>query len=317
VIRYSKDIAQKSQFDISGIIKMLGIHRSKYYDWQKRIGIENNHNGAEPKQHWLTPEEQKAVLDFARSYIASHQYYLNDGYRRITYAGIDKNLFACSPTTVYRLLSKAGLLKKWKNSKTSSKGSGFKQPLQAHQHWHTDIKHINYHGTFLFLISIMDGYSRFIVHHDIRTSMTTHDVGVVIERAREKYPEFKPDIISDNGSQYKSKDFQQYLKEVGLKHIRTSPSYPQSNGKIERFHRSFEEECLRTTSMINLEDARLQVEKYVDYYNNHRLHSALFYLRPIDFLKGNVEELLKIRQSKLDHAGENRKKYWENIKNVA
>ena len=317
MIRYSKDIEQKSHFGISRVIKMLGVNRSKYYDWQKRIGIENNHNGEQPKQHWLTPEEQKAILDFAGTYISSHQYYLNDGYRRITYAGIDKNLFACSPTTVYRLLSKTGLLKKWKNSKTSSKGSGFNQPLKPHQHWHTDIKYINYKGTFLFFISIMDGYSRYIVHHELRSSMTEYDVEIVLQRALEKYPDVKPKIISDNGSQYISRDFRIYLREVGLQHIRTSSSYPQSNGKIERFHRSLEEECLRTTSMLNLKDARLQVERYVDHYNHIRLHSSLFYLRPVDFLSGNVEELLKARQDKLDQAVEYRKKYWESKINVA
>lgn len=317
MIEYVKDIVHKSHFKITNMIKLLGINKSKYYEWCSRYGQENKHNGEQPKRHWLTPLEQEAILDFAKSYILSHQYYLNDGYRRITYAGIDKNLFACSPTTVYRLLSTAGLLKKWKIGKTSSKGSGFKQPIKPHKHWHTDIKYINYKGTFLFLISIMDGYSRYIVYHELRSSMTEFDIEIVIQRALEKYPEHKPRIISDNGSQYTSKDFQLYMKEVGLKHIRTSPSYPQSNGKIERFHRSLEEECLRTTSMINMDDARNQVAKYIDHYNNERLHSSLFYLRPVDFLNGHVQELLKERQEKLDKAVEARQKYWEGKINVA
>jgi len=133
----------------------------------------------------------------------------------------------------------------------------------------------------------------------------------------EKYPGKKPRLISDNGSQYISNDFREYLKEAGLQHVKTSRSYPQSNGKIERYHKSMEEECLRTSSMINLEDAREQVARYVDHYNNKRLHSSLFYLRPVDFLNGNVDELLKARQDKLDKATENRRKYWEAKKNVA
>jgi putative transposase len=230
--------------------------------------------------------------------------------------GIDKNIFACSPTSVYRVLSKAGLLSKWKNRR-SSKGTGYKQPLAPYKEWHTDIKHINFQGTFLFFISILDGYSRYIVHHELRTSMTEHDVEVVLQRALEKYPGKKPKLITDNGSQYLSKDFQLYLKEVGLQHIRTSPSYPQSNGKIERLHRTLEEECVRTTSMISLSDARQQIENYVEHYNNHRLHSALFYLRPVDFLTGDVDNLLKVRQEKLDKASNERQKYWENKKSVA
>jgi transposase InsO family protein len=289
---------------------MIGIGRAKYYDWAKRLGSENNSNRQLPKQHWLTPEEKQSIIEFAKRYITINQYYLSDGYRRITYNGIDANVFACSPASVYRVLSKAGLLSKWRNKKSSKKGNGFNQPLEPHQHWHTDIKHINYKGTFLFFISIIDGFSRYIVHHELRTSMTEYDVEMVVQRAIEKYPDKKPRIISDNGSQYISKDFKIYMKEVGLQHIRTSTAYPQSNGKIERFHRSLEQECLRPGSLINLEDARQQVDKYVDYYNNNRLHSALFYLRPVDFLKGNVDELLNIRQEKLDLATVNRSIYW-------
>lgn len=296
---------------------MTGIGRCKYYDWAKRFGSENNHNGQMPKKHWLTPEEKQAVIDYARSYIGSHQYYLHDGYRRICYMGIDDNAFACSPTSVYRVLKDAGLLAKWRGKKTSSKGSGFKQPDGTHQQWHTDIKYVNYKGTFLFFISVMDGYSRYIVHHELRASMNEFDVQIVLQRALEKYPDKKPKLISDNGSQYISKDFQSYLRELGLQHIKTSPSYPQSNGKIERFHRSLEEECIRTTSMINLSDARKQIAEYVDHYNNIRLHSALFYLRPVDFLNSNIDNLLKARQDKLDKATEKRYEYWQKKRIIA
>lgn len=296
---------------------MLNISRSKYYQWKQREGIENKHNGQQPKKRWTTHEEIQAVIDFARKHINSLQYYCRDGYRRIAYMGIDENVFACSPTTAYRILSKAGLLSKWKSNKRSSKGTGYKQPLEPHQEWHTDIKYVNHRGTFLFFIGVMDGYSRYIVHHELRVSMTEKDVEIVVQRALEKYPDKKPKLISDNGSQYISNDFREYLKEVGLRHVKTSRSYPQSNGKIERYHKSMEEECLRTTSMITLDDAREQVANYVDHYNNKRLHSSLFYLRPVDFLNGNVDELLKTRQDKLDKAAEKRRRYWEENKNVA
>lgn len=296
---------------------MIGINRVKYYDWLNRVNLPNHHNGQQPRKRWLTPEEQQSIIDYARKYIGSHEYYLKDGYRRITYNGIDDNMFACCPSTVYRVLSKAGLLTKWKNKTHSKKGKGFVQPLKPHQEWHTDIKYINFRGTYLFFIGIIDGYSRYIIHHEIRTSMTEFDVEIVLQRALEKYPNEKPKLITDNGGQYVSKDFQVYLKEVGLRHIRTSPSYPQSNGKIERFHRTLDEECLSTSSMISIDDARNQVAKYIDHYNNHRLHSSLFYLRPVDFLTGNVDLLLKLRQEKIDKASNDRIKYWENKNNVA
>lgn len=317
VVKYCADIVDRSHLKIGQLIKMLCIHRSKYYVWLHRLGTENLHNGKQPKSHWLTPDERRRIIDFAGKFIASHQYYLQDGYRRIAYMGIDENAFACSPTSVYRVLSKAGLLSKWKNKSRCSKGKGFKQPLTPHQHWHTDIKYINFKGTFLFFISIMDGYSRYIVHHELRKNMTEFDIEIVLQKAIEKYPEHKPKLITDNGSQYISNDFKYFLKEVGLRHVKTSPSYPQSNGKIERFHRSLEEECVRTTSMIDINDAKEQIAKYVEHYNNQRLHSSLFYLRPIDFLNGDIKALLNERQKKLDTASCNRKNFWENKNNVA
>lgn len=89
--------------------------------------------------------------------------------------------------------------------------------------------------------------------------MQEYDIEITIQRALEKYPSYKPRIISDNGPQYISKDFAEYLKIVGLQHIRTSIAYPQSNGKIERYHRTIHEECLMKKSLINLKDAHKQI----------------------------------------------------------
>ena len=89
-----------------------------------------------------------------------------------------------------------------------------------------------------------------------------------------------------------------------------------ANGKIERFHRSLNEECLGKRSFLNIDDARRQIAEYIDYYNNKRLHSSLNYLRPIDYLIGNPEELLKVRQAKLDEATIKSQQYWEEQKLV-
>ena len=174
-----------------------------------------------------------------------------------------------------------------------------REPVKPHQHWHTDIKYVNFRGTFLFLISVIDGYSRYIVHHELRMSMQEFDVQITIQRALEKHPLSRPRLITDNGSQFISKDFAQYIKLVGLQHIRTSIAYPQSNGKIERYHRTIHQECLMTSSLIDLDDARMQIAGYIEYYNTRRLHSSLFYLTPDDFLCGRVDEKLNQRITKL------------------
>jgi putative transposase len=317
VVTYCESMNKRSHLTKSKLIGMLGIHRDKYYDWLKRLGTDNNHNGKIPKKHWLTPEEIQSILDYANEKIGESNYYLHEGYRRLTYMGLDENRFACSPASVYRVLKKHGLLNRWNRKSSSKKGNGFNQPEYPHQQWHTDIKYINYKGAFLFFISIIDGYSRYIVHHEIRRNMTEQDVSVVIQRALEKFPKAKPRIISDNGSQYISKEFGLYMKEVGLQHIRTSVNYPQSNGKIERFHRTLDNECIKTSSFINIDDANRQVSEYIDYYNNKRLHSSLYYLRPVDFINGNVDELISKRNRKIDNATNKRNQYWKNKRKEA
>lgn len=207
------------------------------------------------------------------------------------------------------------MLNKWKTNKTSSKGDGFKQPNKPHKHWHTDIKYVNFRGTYFFLISVMDGYSRYILHHELRANMTEYDVELTIQKALDKHPKEKPRIISDNGGQFISKDFQEFIKIAELTHIKTSVAYPQSNGKLERFHRSIGIECLNTKSFISIEDARDNIKKYIEFYNTTRLHSALGFLTPVIFLMGNPKEHFKIRDEKLMDATKNRKQFW--LKNVA
>jgi transposase InsO family protein len=197
--------------------------------------LPNNHNGIIPKSNWLLDWEKQAIIFYAKNQTG-------EGYRRLTYMMLDDNIVAVSPSAVYRVLKHAGLLNKWNQDKKSSKGCGFHQPTAPHEHWHIDIKYVNYKGTFLFLISVIDGYSRYIVHHELRQHMQESDVEITIQKALEKFPGHSPRIISDNGSQFISKDFAVYLKFAGLQHIRTSIAYPsqtaRSNAFIELFSRN-------------------------------------------------------------------------------
>jgi hypothetical protein len=146
------------------VLHLLGISRSKFYYWRLRYGRVNDHNTWIPRDFWLTDAERKAIIT----------YYLDnplEGYRRLTYMTIDADIVAVSPSSVYRVLLNAGLLCRW-NRTQSQKGTGFAQPLKPHEHWHIDISYVNISGTFYYLCSILDGFSRYIVHWDIRESMT-------------------------------------------------------------------------------------------------------------------------------------------------
>ena len=273
---------------------------SKFYSWHERYGKANEHNGKVPRDYWLEDWEKRAILNF-------HHAHSQEGYRRISYMMLDQDVVAVSPATTYRVLANAGLLKRWNDKKTSAKGSGFTQPLKPHEHWHIDISYLNLCGTFYYFIGILDGCSRYVVHWDIRASMTEDDVALVIERAKEKFPGVTPRIISDNGPQFIAKDFKEYIRLSGMTHVRTSPYYRQSNGKLERFNRTIKHECIRPKTPVSLDDALRIVSDFVTHYNNIRLHSSIGYIAPVDKLNGKAEEIFNARDKKLEAARAARK----------
>jgi Integrase core domain len=110
--------------------------------------------------------------------------------------------------------------------------------------------------------------------------------GFRYERAKERYSGVKPRIISDNGPQFIATDFQEFIRISGMTHVRTSPYYLQSNGKIERWHQSLKGECIRPGTPLSLADVRRLVDGYVEHYNNVRLNSAIGYITPKDMLAG-------------------------------
>lgn len=284
---------------VDRFVAWIDIARGKFFDWKKRYGKVNEHNALVPRDHWLTPEEIAAVLDF-------HSRFPLEGYRRLTFMMLDQDVVAVSPSSVYRVLSSAGLLDRW-NKKPNKKGSGFVQPLRAHEHWHIDVAYLNLGGTFYYLCSVLDGASRAIVHWDIRESMTEADVERILQRAHEQFANERPRIISDNGPQFIAKDFKEFIRITGMTHVRTSPYYPQSNGKIERWHKTIKNDAIRPAQPATLEEARAVVGKFVVHYNAVRLHSAIGYITPADFLAGRGAEIFAARDRKLDVARELRR----------
>ena len=141
--------------------------------------------------------------------------------------------------------------------------------------------------------------------------MTEADVEVILERAREKFPEARPRIISDNGPQFVAKSFKEYIRFCGMTHVRTAPFYPQSNGKIERWHKSLKTECIRPQTPLSLVDAMRIVDQFVRCYNTARLHSAIGYVTPEDKLKGREAVIFADRKHKLAKARKQRSLRWQ------
>lgn len=297
MVDYVQKWSEKTEISQTQILTWVGVWSSTFSNWKRCYGKAFEHNGWIPRDHWLEDWEKQAIIKFY------YDHPLN-GYRRLTYMMMDANIVATSPGTVYNVLKAAGLMKRDKSP--SKKGTGFQQPLKAHEHWHTDIAYLNIAGTFYFIASVLDGYSRSVVHWDIREKMESSDIEIILQAAKEKYPEAKPRVISDNGPQFIAKDFKEFIRVSGMTHVRTSPFYPQSNGKMERYHRSLKGECIRPGVPLNLEDAKRIVGKYVTEYNESRLHSALGYVTPKDMLDGRQQEIFDARDRKLEEARERR-----------
>jgi transposase InsO family protein len=252
-----------------------------------------------PRDHWLLNEEKAKIIAF-------HERFPLEGYRRLTFMMIDQEVVATSPSSVYRVLAGAGLLDRW-NKKPSKKGTGFVQPLRPHEHWHIDISYLNLGGTFYYLCSILDGASRAIVHWEIREQMTEADVECILVRAHEAHPDERPRIISDNGPQFIAKDFKEFIRLTGMTHVRTAPYYPQSNGKLERYHKTIKEDAIRPGQPKTLEEARELVARWVEHYNTVRLHSAIGYITPADRLAGRGPAIWARRDARLEAAREVRR----------
>lgn len=284
---------------MSKLLKWADVSKPRFYEWQQRYGKANEHNGKVPRDHWLEPAERKAI-------IAYHDKNPLNGYRRLTFMMLDDDVAAASPATVYRVLRSAGRLDRYK-PKPSKKGTGFIQPLRPHEHWHIDITYINILGTFYYLLLILDGYSRYIVHWELREAMKETDVEIVLQRARELFPDVKPRIISDNGPQFVARDFTDFIRLCGMTHVRTSPYYPQSNGKLERVNQTLKVDAIRPGAPSSLEEGREIVDHFVRHYNEHRLHSAIGYITPADKLAGREAEIWAVRDQRLEAARDRRK----------
>ena len=298
VIDYVRYWSETTGLAARRLIRWVGISRSKYYEWRSRYGKVNEHNAWIPRDFWLEEWEKEAIVRF---YLERPR----EGYRRLTYMMMDADVVAVSSSSVYRVLKQRDLLGAW-NRRASKKGRGFEQPVRPHEHWHTDISYINICGTFYYLCAVLDGYGRYIVHWEIRESMTEQDVETIIQRAREKFPLARPRIISDNGPQFVARDFKEFIRLCGMTHVRTSPYYPQSNGKIERWNQSLKRECIRPKTPLSLEEARRVVARFVEQYNTMRLHSAIGYITPKDKLEGRAEEIFAERDAKLTAARKRR-----------
>ena len=285
--------SEKAEIGVGRFIAWLGVTGSKFYDWQQRYGCVNEHNGWIPRDFWLELWEKEVIIDF-------HLKKPLEGYRRLTFMMLDAGVVAVSPASVWRVLQQAGLLSRWKG-KPSRKGTGFEQPLQPHQHWHIDVSYINLCGTFYYLCSILDGYSRSIVHWDLRESMKEADIEVIRTRQGEVSGGQTADDFRQRTAAHRSR-FQGVHSHLGYDaraHLAVLSAVQRKNRTLAPIT---ETGVIWPLTPLTLDEARRLIQTYVDRYNTVRLHSAIGYVTPQDMLLGHQAEIYAERDRKLEQA---------------
>ena len=269
----------------------MGIPKSSYYRWRR-----GQPDSRDRKRPWnrITPEEESNILAVSRESPELSS-------RQLSAWITDNEGFAVSESTVYRLLRREGLVKRMEVQLVAGK-EYHNKTTRPHQMWATDASYFRVVGWgYYYLVTVMDDYSRFILAWKLQKDMSSNSLIEVIQEAVDATGmtdvpvEDRTRLLSDNGAGYVSRTFRDYLHLVGIKHILAAPYHPQTNGKLERYHRSIKREVNQFPYGLpgQLERA---ITDFVDYYNYRRYHKALGNVTPADVLYGRREQILQCRK---------------------
>ena len=282
----------------------MAIPRAVYYAWRARAAVERlaDTPPQAPRTAQLLPREREAIVTYAQAHPTL-------GYRRLAWTMVDATVAAASPSAVYGVLRSAGTLYRPPREDTT-----LRRPPRAtrpDQRWHLDVLYLWVFGRWYFLVTVIDAYSRYVVAWDLCWHLTDDAMALVLRQALDRTPGASPEIVTDNGPEFIGRDFHLACKAESLKHIRTRVHHPQSNGTLERYHRTFREEGWRGVAPEDYPAALALITDWVQTYNTIRLHSALQYLTPWDYYRGDPVARITERRTKLQTARTRRREAWE------
>jgi putative transposase len=283
----------------------LGVGRTTYYRWLRTASLRvvEGLSGPPPQPvqpYAALPEEKAAVKEYALKHPELR-------HREMAWRMVDEDVAYLGASTVYRILREAKLVSPW-SRRSKRRREEEEKASRPNQIWATDIKYVWVGGRNYYLVCFLDEYSRYIVHHELLWGMDGQSVSVAAQAALERLSADnqgrlyeKPAIRSDNGSCYISREFGRVLEEHELKHRRIKPHCPEENGVMERANRTIGE-ALEGEELTDYLAAVKVLARVIRWYNEERLHSALGFLRPVDYYRGDPEEMYTVRRRKLAEA---------------
>ena len=302
-MRYTKEekleiirLVESSDLPLKRTVKELNVSKSTFYSWYNKF-LEGGPDALEDKKCRSTwnkiPESYRTkVIEVAldRS---------EDSPREVATFMTDNSGHFISESSVYRILKAVNLITSPNHILVKAANEFKDKTTRIHQMWQTDFTYFKVEGWgWFYLSSIMDDYSRFIIHHELCTTMKTPDVERNVEAALIKtgLPEGRrPKILSDNGSCYISEDIKAFMKEKGITQVHGAPNHPQTQGKIERYHRSMKN-VVKLHHYYSLSDLKKAIDEYIEYYNNERYHESLNNCTPASVYNGTNKIILEQRQ---------------------
>ena len=294
-------LAECSPLTKSDVLKKFDMPASTYYRWQRkfrlagRMGLADIKTRKGPNWNQLLQSERETVLEMAMLYPDMSS-------RELAFKITDECEFSVSESTVYRTLKKAGLVQSVVRKTFSASNEYHCKPGRVNQQWQTDASYFKAVGWgWYYLISVLDDYSRRIIAWRLQKDVTSDSFSEVVELACENVGidkldiEHRPKLVSDRGAALVSSDFEIYLEERGIGHILASPYHPQTNGKIERYHRSCKEKV-----NLNVYETPFELEReiaaFIRWYNCERYHESLGNVTPDDVYFGRRDEILNQRK---------------------
>ena len=230
----------------------------------------------------ILPEERAAICEYALLQPKV-------GYRKLTWMMVDAGVACVGESTVYRVLSEADLLSRWKRSEPST-GEYHVRATAPNQQWHTDVMYVWVAARFYFLLSFVDAYSRYIVHHKLLVALDGKSVATELQTALEAVQGAKPRVVHDHGSEFVNRDVAAVIKAHNLIDIKTKPRHPESNGIVERFNGTVRAETDNDYG-ANYLHAEPIIDKLIEHYNEERLHATLGYMTPATWHRGQPQQL--------------------------
>lgn len=310
-------IVDRSEIGVNKTLREIGLNKSTFYNWYKAYS-DNGIDGLEPNKRtsnrqWNTiPQEQKnLVVEFALEFP-----HLSS--RELAYKLTDEQQIFISESSIYRILKSKGLITTPAHILLSAGDEFTNKTGFIHQMWQTDFTYFKILGWgWYYLSTVLDDYSRYIVHWELCEGMKVEDVKRTIDRAIVKakiVSKDRPRLLSDNGSCYIASELKEYLKDnYDINQVHGRPLHPQTQGKIERYHRTMKN-VVKLDNYYCPEELIRALEKFVYTYNNERYHESLQNLTPADVYYGRGDLILKERERIKKESFRNRKKEYEKFK---